>query len=487
MHQSIIKLYSAEQAREIDLLAQTETKITGFQLMNKAATAILSVIRRQYPLVKNITVVCGAGNNAGDGYLLAKLAIQANYTVTLIAIAGPEQLSGDAALALQAYLQAGGVISAKDKLEHASDLIVDALLGTGLNRLVSGSYAEIIQQINDIAVPVLAIDIPSGLNANTGNIMGCAIQADKTITFIVYKKGLFTGLAADYCGQVIFADLDIRSVLIERLVSDTFLIDTISLPLRKRTAHKGNFGHVLAIGGEYGYAGAICLAAQSALMSGAGLVSVATRKVHAQQMHLIQPELMAHTLEQLNDVDELFTKATVLLLGPGLGQQQWAKFIWPAVISMDLPRVIDADALNLLAENPVYSSYWILTPHPGEAARLLNCTTIEILQDRFLAVRKLQEKYGGVCILKGAGTLICAGREVFVNSTGNPGMASGGMGDVLSGIIAGLLAQKFSLLDAAKAGVYLHGLAADKAAESLGERGLRASDVLQFLPRVVNK
>jgi len=486
MQQSIIKLYSAEQAKEIDQLAQVETKITGFQLMGKAASAVMCIVRQQYPSVKNITVVCGVGNNAGDGYLLAKLAMEANYVVTLIAIGNPEHLSGDAALAKQAYIEASGLISVNHNLGHQSDLIVDALFGTGLDRPVTGSYAAIIKQINSLAVPVLAIDIPSGLNANTGNIMGCAIQADHTITFIVYKKGLLTGLAAEYCGQVIFADLDIQPVLVEHSISDTFLIDSIKLLPRKRAAHKGNFGHVLVVGGDYGYAGAICLAAKSALMSGAGLVSVATRKAHAQQIHLIQPELMAHALEQLNDVEELLTKATVLVLGPGLGQKQWAKVIWQALIGIDLPRVIDADALNLLAENPIYSNNWILTPHPGEAARLLNCSTADILQDRFLAVRQLQKKYGGICILKGAGTLICAGREIFVNSTGNPGMAAGGMGDVLSGVIAGLLAQKFSLLDAAKAGVYLHGLAADKAAENLGERGLCASDVIQFLPRVVN-
>jgi len=486
MQEFIIKLYSTQQAKEIDQVAQTETKVTGFQLMSKAATAVMCVIRQQYPSVKHITVVCGAGNNAGDGYLLAKLARQANYIVSLIAIGNPKNLSGDAALAHQAYIQAGGLILANPKLGHQSGLIVDALLGTGLDRLVTGYYADIIKQINNIEIPVLAIDIPSGLNANTGNIMGCAIQADHTITFIVYKKGLFTGLAAEYCGKIIFAGLDIQPVLIERFISDTFLINSTRLAQRKRSAHKGDFGHVLAVGGDYGYTGAICLAAKSALMSGAGLVSVATRQVHAQQIHLVQPELMAHSLEQLNDLDEPLIKATVLVLGPGLGQKQWANMIWHALISIDLPRVIDADALNLLAENSGYSNNWILTPHPGEAARLLNCSTTEILQDRFLAVRQLQKKYGGICILKGSGTLICAGQEVFVNSTGNPGMASGGMGDILSGLIAGLLAQKFSLLEAAKAGVYLHGLAADKAAENLGERGLCASNVIQFLPKVVN-
>lgn len=213
-------------------------------------------------------------------------------------------------------------------------------------------------------------------------------------------------------------------------------------------------------GGGYGYAGAVHLAAEAALNSGAGLVSVATRKEHALQVHLLSPELMGHTVEQISDISELLSKATVLVLGPGMAQRQWAKRIWPALISLDLPRVIDADALNFLAETPAYSDNWVLTPHPGEAARLLQCSTVDILQDRYKAVRTLQEKYGGVIVLKGAGTLICAEDEVYVNTTGNPGMALGGMGDVLSGIIGSLLAQKYSLLEAAKLGVYLHGLAA---------------------------
>ncbi len=480
------KLYSAQQAREIDRIAQEQTEVSGFQLMTKAAQASFQIIKQYYPDVKKIAVFCGAGNNAGDGYLIAKLALQAGYKVQLLSVVAEEKLTGDAALAKQAYSNAGGVILYDLHLLNNADLIIDALLGTGLDRPVMGEFAAAIQHINTSGVPVLAIDIPSGLNADTGNIMDCAVHAELTVTFIVLKKGLFTGLAADYCGTVLFSGLDVPNEIIEYELSKDSLLQATTLAKRSRCAHKGMFGHVLVVGGDYGYAGAVKLAAEAALNSGSGLVSVATRKAHASQMYLTCPELMGHTLEQLADIEVLLKKVTVLVLGPGLAQRSWAKSVWPSLISLSLPRVIDADALNLLADSPAYSEQWILTPHPGEAARLLQCSTADILQDRFKAVRALQTKYGGVCVLKGAGTLICDGKQVYVNTTGNPGMASGGMGDVLSGIIGALLAQHYSLLDAAKIGVYLHGLAADKAAVYFGERGLRATDVLQFLREVVN-
>jgi len=480
------KLYSAQQAREIDRIAQEQTEVTGFQLMTKAAQASFQVIKEYYPKTKKIVVFCGAGNNAGDGYLIAKLALEAGYTVQLLSVVAEEKLKGDAALAKQAYSNAGGGILHDFHLLNNADLIIDALLGTGLDRPVTGEFAAAIQHINTSGVSVLAIDIPSGLNADTGNIMACAVHADLTITFIVLKKGLFTGLAADYCGTVLFSGLDVSSKLIEHELSEESLLQTVTLAKRPRCAHKGMFGHVLVVGGDYGYAGAVKLAAEAALNCGAGLVSVATRKAHASQMYLTCPELMGHALEQVADIETLLDQVTVLVLGPGLAQRAWAKDLWPALIGLNLPRVIDADALNLLAASPTYSEQWILTPHPGEAARLLHCSTADILQDRFKAVRALQEKYGGVCVLKGAGTLICDGKHVYVNATGNPGMAAGGMGDVLSGIIGALLAQQYSLLDAAKIGVYLHGLAADQAAITTGERGLRATDVLQYLREVVN-
>lgn len=481
------QLYSAQQARDIDRMNQELPSITGFQLMTKAAEAGFKAIQDHYPKAQKISIVCGAGNNAGDGYLMAAIALRAEYQVQLISLVAAEKLQGDAARAKDAYLAAGGIIISDVKLlDELTDVIVDALLGTGLDRIVSGKFAATINYINALDIPVLAVDIPSGLNTDTGNIMGCAIVADFTISFIVLKKGLFTGLAADYCGVVIFADLEVPESIIQRVLSHEYLLTPVKLAKRKASAHKGDFGHVLVVGGDYGYAGAIHLAAGAALNSGAGLVSVATRKEHALQTHLFSPELMGHGLEQIADIASLCVRATVLVLGPGLGQGGWAQGIWPTLIALDVPRVIDADALNLLAEAPKYSESWILTPHPGEAARLLQCSNADILQDRYAAVRAIQKQYGGICVLKGAGTLVCAGADVYVNATGNPGMASGGMGDVLSGLIGSLLAQKYSLLEAAQQGVYLHGLAADKAAEKQGQRGLHASEVMQFLRQVVN-
>ncbi|HIG66000.1 MAG TPA: NAD(P)H-hydrate dehydratase [Methyloprofundus sp.] len=479
-------LYSAQQARDIDRIAQDSLSITGFELMTKAASAGFKAIQEHYPAANRLAFFCGAGNNAGDGYLIAAMAIAAGYRVQLVSLVATQKIQGDSALAKQVLLDAGGIILQDlETLDNATDLVVDALLGTGLDRNVSGKFAEAISYINTMVAPVLAIDIPSGLNADTGNIMGCAVVADFTISFIVLKKGLFTGLAADYCGTVIFSDLEVPDTIIQVFQSHESILTPASLTRRKACSHKGNYGHVLVIGGDYGYAGAVHLAAKTALNSGAGLVSVATRKEHALQTHLFSPELMGHALEQLADISELVNRATVLVLGPGLAQREWAKSIWSQLVTLDLPRVIDADALNFLAAAPAYSENWILTPHPGEAARLLHCSTADILQDRYQAVHSIQKKYGGVCVLKGAGTLVCGGEGIYVNRTGNPGMASGGMGDVLAGLIGGLLAQQYPLIEAAQQGVYRHGLAADKAAASKGERGLCASDVVDYLVQVV--
>lgn len=487
MQLSSTKLYTAQQTRDIDCRAQKILNISGFQLMQKAAAASLQVIKQHYTLVTKITVLCGAGNNAGDGYLLAKLALQSGYQVTLISVIEPANLRGDAATAKDVFLDCGGKIELKlDSLNIETDLFVDALLGTGVNRNVSGEFLRAIQLVNKKPTPIFSLDIPSGLNADTGNTMGEAIQADCTLTFIVHKQGLYTALAADYIGELFFNNLDINTDLITDSHNQSYLINTLYLNKRKRCAHKGHFGHSLVIGGNQQYAGAIQLAAKAALNCGSGLVSVATHKENLKIM-ITSPEVMTYGIQSFSELnDDLLNRVTALVLGPGLGQENWGESIWQSTIKLDVPKVIDADALNFLAKQPIYSDNWILTPHPGEAARLLACTTQDILNDRFDVVRKIQKKYGGICILKGAGSLVFDGNEMFINSTGNPGMASGGMGDVLAGLIGGLLAQKLSLKSAAIAGVYLHGLAADKAAEQLGERGLLASHVLEKIQEVVN-
>ncbi|MDO9142641.1 MAG: NAD(P)H-hydrate dehydratase [Methylobacter sp.] len=480
-----IKLYRAAQVRELDRIAIEEYGIPGFELMHQAGTEVFQRLMKQWPEVRSVAVFCGSGNNAGDGYIIAGLALAAGLGVRVYTLSDPEQLGGDALTAYQHYkgivtsFQAGQVINA--------DVLVDALLGTGLDRPVTGLYAEAIQVINAHSAPVIAVDIPSGLQADTGSVMGCAVKAAYTVTFIGLKQGLFTGQAADYCGEIFYAQLTVPDKALASVNASATRVLKAPLPRRDRCAHKGNCGHVLIVGGDLGYSGAAKMAGEAALRVGAGLVSLATRAGHAALMNLNRPELMCHGVENAEQLAVLLAKADVVVIGPGLGQGAWATALFNVAISAGKPMVIDADGLNLLAANPATQANWILTPHSGEAARLLNCQVADIQQDRFAAALSIQAKYGGVAIVKGAGTLIATAHQLAVSNTGNPGMASGGMGDVLAGAIAGLLAQGLSLPDAAQQGVYNHGLAADLAAANDGERGLLASDLMPYLRQLVNE
>lgn len=483
-----IKLYQTQQVRELDRIAIQEYGIAGLSLMQKAADAVWLQICQRWPTVTNISVFCGTGNNGGDGYLVAALALQAGLNVIVYSMAELDKLSGDALFACQTYQQAGGKVENFSlPLKQAPDLIVDALLGTGLARDVSGDYAQALQTINNCECPVIAMDIPSGLNADTGKVMDCAVKADVTVTFIALKQGLFTGDATEYCGEIIFADLDVPEAVFTNIPHSAERVNKFVLPRRQRNSHKGSYGHVLVIGGEIGFSGAARLAAEAGLRTGAGLVSVATRAAHASVINAGRFELMCHPVEYPAQLKSLLNKANAIVLGPGLGQQAWGRELFESAIQQSLPMIVDADGLNLLAIYPHrYSNNWVLTPHPGEAARLLSCTSAQINTNRFAAVKQIQTMYGGVCVLKGAGTLVFDGDEMFVSTTGNPGMASAGMGDVLAGIIGGLLAQGFSLKQAAKIGVYLHGAAADLAAAQ-GERGLLASDLMPIIRKLVNE
>jgi len=258
------------------------------------------------------------------------------------------------------------------------------------------------------------------------------------------------------------------------------------LPSRARDAHKGLFGHVLIIGGDYGMGGAVRMAAEAALRVGAGLVSVATRPEHVTTVNACRPEIMCHQVSKADDLDPLLMRATVVVIGPGLGQSDWAKNLLSKIVESKLPKVLDADALNLLSQNPTVLNHAILTPHPGEAARLLGITREQVQEDRLGAAAALQKRYQATVILKGAGTLIYSENEVAVCHAGNPGMATGGMGDVLSGVVGGLLAQGFDPDTAAEIGVFVHAAAADRAAEEGGERGLLPCDLMPHLRRLVN-
>jgi NAD(P)H-hydrate epimerase len=482
-----IKLYRAAQVRELDRIAIQERGIPGFELMSRAGHEVFLLLKKQWPDARSVAVFCGSGNNAGDGYIIAKLALDAGLQVCVYAVSDPEKLQGDALAAYQQYSDAKGtVMPFRAGQAVNADVLVDALLGTGLDRPVGGIYAEAIQAINAHPSPVIAVDIPSGLNADTGNVMGCVIKAECTVTFIGLKQGLFTGQAAEHCGKICYAQLGVPDDVFSRIKAAATRVVKTPLPRRDRCTHKGSCGHVLIVGGEQGYSGAARMAGEAALRVGAGLVSIATRPEHSGLMNLGRPELMCHGVETAEQLAVLLAKSDAVVVGPGLGQSAWAKVLFNAAITSGKLLVIDADGLNLLADSPSTNPGWVLTPHPGEAARLLNCATADIQQDRFAAVLSIQADYGGVAILKGAGTLIASEQELAVSNTGNPGMASGGMGDVLAGVIAGLLAQGLSLQDAAQQGVYNHGLAADLAAAKDGERGLLAGDLMPYLRQLVN-
>jgi len=481
-------LYSAAAIRAAERIAIDELQISGRQLMCRAGQAAFIQLQQRWPSARELTVFCGAGNNGGDGYVLARLALLAAYRVTVYSVTEVSGLKNDALTAYQDFLQAGGMIVPCADFSSVSccGVIVDALLGTGLNRLVAEPYLQTITAINASSCPVLAIDLPSGLHADTGVVLGCAVKAALTVTFIGWKCGLFTADAADYRGEMVLADLNLPADVFTGQHPVARLVAKQPLAQRTRTAHKGKFGHVLLIGGNHGYSGAIRLAAEAALRTGAGLVSVATRASHSELLNIGRPELMCHGVETPSQLQILLDKAGVVVIGPGLGQDEWAQNLFQQMLNCGLPSVIDADALNLLAGMALHKPNWILTPHPGEAARLLSCSTAEIAQDRFAAVQALQNTYGGVCLLKGTGSLIADGHQLGVLTTGNPGMASGGMGDVLAGIIGSLLAQNLSLIEAAEQGGHIHGEAADRVAAKRGERGMLASDLFAELAACVN-
>lgn len=484
-------LYTAAQVREFDRLAIQDYGIPGAELMERAGTASYRLLRRLWPEARDITLVCGLGNNAGDGYVVARLALADGLGVRVRQLGDRDRLRGDALTMALAYDQAGGEVLPFTGLPSRTDVIVDAILGTGLERPLTGLWAEAIQAINRHPAPVLAIDIPSGLDSDRGQVLGIAVEAEATISFIGLKLGLFVGTGPDHCGDIYFDALGVPARVYSHELLSAKRLDweqqSSLLTPRRRTAHKGDFGHVLVVGGAQGMGGAARLAAEAAARTGAGLVSLATWPGHAAALTMTRPEIMTKGVEAPADLDPLLQRATQIVLGPGLGQDAWGRSLWSRVLETDRPLVIDADGLNLLGNTPRHRDDWVLTPHPGEAARLLGLTTAAVQADRFAAALALRQRFGGLVVLKGAGTLIQGPdvRPPGVCSQGNPGMASGGMGDVLAGIIGGLAAQGFDLQTSAEMGVCLHGAAADRAA-ARGERGLLAGDLLAELRSLLN-
>lgn len=467
------RLYTAERVRELDRRAIEDHGIRGYDLMVRAGRAAFRLLRLRWPYARRIAVYCGGGNNGGDGLVVARLAREAGFAVDLGLAGDPDRLKGAAREAWRAWVDVDGAAAPLDAVDPAAaDVIVDALLGTGLDRAVRGAIGAAIEAINHAAMPTLALDIPSGLQADTGAVMGVAIRADATITFIGHKRGLFTAAGPDCTGAVFSDDLDVPAAV---YADDDPAIEVITramvartLPRHRPTAHKGDRGRVLVVGGDHGYGGAARLAAEAALRVGAGLITVATRSVHAPALAAARPELMARGIEDpAAELPALVATADVVVAGPGLGAGDWGRAALAALRQASPGRVLlDADALNLAAtEDALAPTPTVVTPHPGEAARLLGLETRAVQADRFAALDGLIDRCGCTVVLKGAGTLVgTTGHDPALLPGARPELGVGGTGDVLSGLIAGLLSQGLTGHDAACTGVWLHAGAAMSAA-----------------------
>lgn len=490
LNERSIPLYTAAQVRSIDRHAIDVLGIPGFELMQRAATAAFASLRRHWPHSRRLLLLAGSGNNGGDAFLLGALALREGFDVE--AIAASPASCGDAERARATFVAAGGRVTAADAdaLFPDADVCVDGLFGTGLSRPVEGVAAALIRKLTEAACPVLALDVPSGLDANTGTRFGVAVRADVTISFVAWKRGLFTADAADLCGERELATLDLPDAAYAQTDVDAELLDAsidALLAARRNNVNKGSFGHVLVVGGDHGMGGAVRLSGEAALRCGAGLVSIATRAEHVTALNAARPELMAHGVADADSLAALLARATVVAIGPGLGQAAWGGALFEAALAAGRALVVDADALNQLAKAPrALPAGSLLTPHPGEAARLLGCTVAEIQRDRFAAARELAARHAAVVVLKGAGSLIADPQgRVAVCRWGNPGMASAGLGDVLTGVVAALLVQGLDAWSAARLGVALHARAGDLAAAE-GQRGLIASDLFMPLRRLAN-
>ena len=484
-------LYITKQIRWCERKVLETLGLVEDPLMQRAGLAAFNTLQSLYPDVRSIAVFCGAGNNGGDGYVLAHKAHQQGFSVVVYQYKAVESLPPAAQHAAIVAIAAGiPCLCIDDAIDSDVELVVDALLGIGVQGDVQGPIAHAISLINDSGLPIIALDVPSGLDADTGRVCGVCIKASVTITFIGQKIGLYTLDGPDYCGSVVCHDLQLSSLL-ATIKPAAYRLDGRllhkSIGTRRKNSNKGMYGHVLIIGGGLGMPGAAYLAALAALKVGAGMVTIATRSEHTGHVLPLLPEAMIYPVDSVDALLPLLAKATICVIGPGLGEDAWAMALYMAAIAAQLPLVIDASALRMLANHPQHDDNWVLTPHPGEASSLLACSVPDIQADRCFAAQRIQQQYGGCVVLKGVGTIVnTGGNEVAICTAGNPGMSSAGMGDVLSGVIGGLLAQGMLIANAATLGVWLHAKAADEAADAQGERGLMASDLMPYLRRLMN-
>lgn len=488
----MIEFYSVKQSKAIDAFAMNEHAIPGLLLMKRAGLFTYETLLNHYPKTKKILILCGTGNNGGDGFVVAQLAMMAGIQTDVFLNGQISRIKNDALLAYQAFIQMGGQIMHPDPHTLGDyDVIIDALFGIGLDkkRPIKGKLADWIALINQQACPVIAVDIPSGLDANTGQIHGCALKAERTCTFITHKPGLYQFQGQDTAGKIHFSSLFLSDDILQSQPSigqnHPLKYWLQQLTTRPAYSHKGTTGKVALLGGDQNMMGAVQMAGLAALKVGAGLVKVITHPEHGIALTQALPELMCYAPDalevQLKQVD-------VIGIGPGLGLNKWGKTLFNQSLTLPQPKVVDADALTLLAQNTSptnQNANWVLTPHPGEAARLLNTTTEVVQKNRIKAIKAIHKKYGGVVVLKGNASLIFDGERLEICLAGNPGMATGGMGDVLTGAISGLIAQGLPLFEAACLGVSLHAHAGDIIAQQKGQLGLLPTELATTLSQLL--
>ncbi len=507
------RIGSAAAMREMDRAAIEDHQIPGLVLMENAGRGAFEFLMEEFS-PRRVTVLAGKGNNGGDGYVIARHLLNAGVAVDTIILAGKDEIAGDAKTNLDALMGMGAVVNQASVIDAfddyryqivKSDLIVDAILGTGVAGEVKGFYRHAINLINGLVednphLRVFAVDLPSGLNADTGQVMGTAVVADATATFGMLKSGLLSYPGARLTGSLALIDISLPRALYEDVPGRLVTVESASslLPCRDEDCHKGVAGHGLVIAGSPGKTGAAVMAAESALKVGAGLVTLAGPAGLARLFELKTLEVMTEPLPEseagllgkdaIDRALELIDEKTAIALGPGLGRDPSVRELVSTLIAKRAaPLVIDADGLNAVAEDvsmliekggPV-----ILTPHPGEMARLLGSTTKAVLADRLQSALEFAKLYGVVVALKGAYTIVaCPDGRAFYNTSGNPGMATGGTGDVLTGAILGLLCQGLDAVQATVLAVFLHGFAGDLAADDRGEEGMIASDVMRLMP-----
>jgi hydroxyethylthiazole kinase-like uncharacterized protein yjeF len=512
-----MKLVTVDQMRNLDAAAIRDFGISGLILMENAGRAVADTIVHFLGGVvsRRILIFSGKGNNGGDGFVVARHLANRGADVKVFLISPKEEIQGDALVNLEILEKSGISISAlgprdiqkvKISLLYA-DLAVDAIYGTGFKGKVTGIASRVIEAINSSGKPVVSVDLPSGLEADTGRVEGPCIRASLTCTLGLPKLGFFLYPGVEYCGDIRVMDISLPTALTTGETLFYNLIDEeLCRPMfgsRPKDSHKGTFGQVLVAGGSPGMTGAVALAAEAALKSGAGLVKAC---VPASLNPVLENKLtevitvpLPESENQLLGTDaagvlvEKAGKDGVIAVGPGLSIGEAVEnFVGELFAKAQSPLVVDADGLNAAAGNPdVFLELnvpAVITPHPGEMARLMGITSSEVQQDRIGVAGEFAARYGLVVVLKGAGTIVAApGGKIFINSTGNPGMATAGSGDVLTGLIASFMAQGFSPVQAAVAGVYIHGAAGDAVAVSVGERGMVAGDLLRGVPKTIAK